>query len=58
MGFLLTKTFLKNDKSIKIAAECDWVSKISQNFRKLGFSWKKTGGFSEKKLYFFKNCWK
>ena len=29
------------------------MSKISQNSRKLGFSWKKTGGFSEKKMFFF-----
>ena len=30
------------------------MSKISQKFRKLGFSWKKTGRFLEKKMFFFK----
>ena len=56
MSLLLTKSFQKKiDKSIKIAAEGDWMSKISQNIRKLGFSWKKQVGFPKRKCFILKN---
>ena len=54
MGFWLTKSFfLKNNKSIKIAADCDWMSKTSQNFRKLGFFLEKNSWVSGKEIVFF-----
>ena len=42
----------KYDKSNKIAVEKDWMSKISQNLRKLGFSWKKQVGFRKRNCFF------
>ena len=41
--------FLKTDKITRFDVECDWNSKISQNFRKLGFLQEKMG-FPKKNL--------
>ena len=45
--------FLKTDKIGRFDVECDWNSKISQNFRKLGFLLEKMG-FPKKTLKFLK----
>ena len=39
----------------KIAVECDWDSKNSQNVQNLGFSTEKLMGFLRKNLIFFQN---
>ena len=58
MAFL-EKNFIFWKQLLKIAVfavESDWISKCSQNVKKLGFLLKKKNGFSEKSLIFFENA--
>ena len=45
-------------KGSKFTVECNWISKISQNFKSFGFLTKKTDGFFEKSVNFFENSLK
>ena len=46
---------MKTANGSKFAVECNWISKITQNFRKLASFWKKNG-FSKKILSFLKTA--
>ena len=57
MGFSKKRKFLKITKGRKFGVECNWISKISQNIRKLAFAWKKKEIDSSKKnLEFLKTA--
>ena len=50
MGIFEKKpVFQKSDKGSKVAEECDWTSKLSQNVQVLALLKNKTDRFSEKK---------
>ena len=49
MGFSKEMKNLKITKGSKVGVECNWISKISQNIRKLTFVWEKKEIFSSKK---------
>ena len=52
-GFLKKKEVFKISKGSKFGVECNWISKISQNIRKLAFVWSKRDWFFEKKSWVF-----
>ena len=56
MGFSKEMKNLKITKGSKFGVECNWISKISQNFRKLAFVWKKKRFFSKKNLEVLKTA--
>ena len=53
MGFSKKRKFLKITKGRKFGVECNWISKISQNIRKLAFAWKKKRLILRKKILSF-----
>ena len=53
MGFSKKRKFLKITKGRKFGVECNWISRISQNIRKLAFAWKKKRLILRKKILSF-----
>ena len=52
-GFFEKKEVFKISKGSKFGVECNWISKISQNIRKLAFVWSKRDWIFEKESWVF-----